>query len=136
MAGTVETPYRRAGRGGTVLLLGAAGLFDELAETLRVVEPLRLPAGPVRTGGPEDAVDRVRGLDEGVWRDWLKGLVDGLGLEQPALVVGTGLEAGVRRVAAQDPDRFGPVLAAGTPARVRAALAVHEARGRNGIIDV
>lgn len=126
VTGTTETPYRRAGRGATVLLLGAGVLFDQLAETLRVVEPLRIP--PVREAAP---ADRTEAPDDTAWRDWLRGLVDGLGLDRPALLVGAGLEAAVRRAVGEDPYRFGPVIEAGTAAQVRAALAIS-----NEIIDV
>ena len=112
VTGVLETPYRRAGRGATVLLLGASGLFDELAESLRVVEPLRLPEAPAGVGE----------LGEAGWREWLRGLVDGLGVDRPALVVDAGLEASVLRAVDGDPDRYGPVIAAGTAAEVRAAI--------------
>ncbi len=107
----VETPYRRAGRGTVVLLLAAVpGLMEGLAAEYRVIEPLRRPSDP---GGRD-------------WMTWLRGLVDGLGLDRPALVVELADSAVVRLRVAAEPDRFGPVVEAGplpvVMARLRSAL--------------
>lgn len=116
VAGTFETPYRRAGRGPSVLLLAqGTGLLEALAGELRIFEPLRVPAEP---GAPE-------------WIAWLHGLLDGLGLERPAVVVDAGGAEPVRQLAAAAPDRLGPVVEASSPAEVRALLL-----GGNEIIDV
>lgn len=123
VAGTVETPYRRAGQGPTVLLLGAGMLFDELRKGLRVIEPLRLPAGADTTPRLPAAAAGAVEPDPAAWQAWLQGLVDGLGLDRPALLVGAELEATVRRAVARDPDRFGPVVPAGPATGALAALA-------------
>lgn len=97
VTGGDEIPYRRAGHGRPVVLLTPdPRLFDLLAARLRVVQPLRMPGDP---GG-------------GAWHRWLQGLVDGLGLDRPALVVDTLLAGPVRRLAAIDPDRFSVVVEA------------------------
>lgn len=108
VTGGAETPYRRGGRGSVtvVLLTDRAGLFDALLPAVRVVEPLRRPAEP---GSP-------------AWQDWLRAVVDGLGLDRPALVVEPALMGAARRLAAVDPDRFGAVVEAAGPAVVRSRL--------------
>lgn len=109
-----ETRYRRAGHGRAVLLLvHDDALFTDLARDLRVVEPL----GP--DGGPSDPE----------WHAWIQGLVDGLGLDRPALVVDPGAGSIVRRLTATDPDRFGPVVDSGTAAAVRARLVADSGGG-------
>ena len=133
VAGTMETPYRRAGRGATVLVLGAPGLFDELTETMRVIEPLLLPPAAIGAVGA-GSDDGAGPPEDTAWHEWLQGLVDGLGLDRPAIAVAPELEAVARRAAARDPDRFGPVVAAGTVSQARTALAAYE-RGRHEIID-
>lgn len=116
VSGTFETPYRRAGRGPSVLLLAqGTGLLEALAGELRVFEPLRAPAAP---GAAE-------------WIAWLHGLLDGLGLERPAVVVDASAAGPVRQLAAAEPDRLGPVVEASSPSEVRGLLI-----GGNEIIDV
>lgn len=115
MAGAIETPYRRAGRGPSALLLAhGTPLLEGLAGDLRVFEPLRAPAEP---GTPE-------------WVAWLGGLLDGLGLERPAVVVDAACVEPVRQLAAAAPDRLGRVIEATVPSEVRAMLL-----GENEIID-
>lgn len=95
MTGGDEIPYRRAGHGRPVVLLTRdARLFDLLARRVRVVQPLEVPGDPEGT----------------VWHRWLQGLVDGLGLDRPALVVDPLLAGPARRLAILDPDRFGAVV--------------------------
>jgi len=115
--GGAETPYRCGGSGSAtvVLLTDRAGLFDELVHAVRVVEPLRRLAHP---GSP-------------AWQDWLRAVVDGLGLDRTVLVVEPALAGAARRLASIDPDRFGAVVEAATPAAVRSLLLA-----RNESIDV
>jgi pimeloyl-ACP methyl ester carboxylesterase len=105
--GRFETSYRRAGSGGAVLLLTGptepnAGdwLFGQLAGCFRTIAPV-LPAG--LEGGSGTATD----LEEGRIDDWLRGLIDGLGLERPALVASITRETGLLRFMALDPERVG-----------------------------
>jgi pimeloyl-ACP methyl ester carboxylesterase len=101
--GTFETSYRRAGTGGTVLLLAGtvdAGdwLFDQLALHFRIVAPV-LPM-ELDSGSGDNMAGSDRGLE-----GWLRGLIDGLGLERPAVVAGAARGAGLLRFMALDPDR-------------------------------
>jgi pimeloyl-ACP methyl ester carboxylesterase len=105
--GRFETPYRRAGSGGVVLLLTgptepSAGdwLFGQLAGCFRTIAPA-LPAELEGGSGTAPALDE-RGIDE-----WLRGLIDGLGLERPALVASATQGTGLLRFMALDPDRVG-----------------------------
>ena len=136
-----ETVYRRAGHGRAVLLLDAPpGLFARLTapprgareteawlvvEPIRV-EPIRVETGPRPTGPARaDPPGRVPyGPGTPGWRQWLEELVDGLGVERPVVVVGSGLAGVVRSLAAEDPDRFGPVVDAVPDALARAGLPV------------
>jgi pimeloyl-ACP methyl ester carboxylesterase len=95
--GSVETAYRRAGSGRTVLLLVGEGdaavdwLFEQLAVRFRTIAPLR-PGG----------------IDEGGYATldlWLRGLIDGLGLQRPALVAGVADARSLLRFATIDPER-------------------------------
>lgn len=94
-----EIPYRRAGRGRASLLLCEPGrperepVFRRLASLGLVVEPLVLPEP---------------GLAD--WPRWLRGIVDGLGLDRPDLVVSAGLVDGARRFLEEDPYRAGALL--------------------------
>ena len=99
--GSVETAYRRAGRGRPVLLLvdlaqaARDRLFWRLAETAMVVEPA-LPPPP------------------GEWPRWLRGVVDGLGLDRPDLVVVESWVPAAEAFAREDPDRAGRIVPIGT----------------------
>jgi pimeloyl-ACP methyl ester carboxylesterase len=105
--GAIETAYRRAGAGDAVLLLTGTTearepdwLFDQLARHFRIVAPM-VPAG---LDGRADRDPTGGGLElEG----WLRGLIDGLGLERPAVVAGAACGAGLLRFMVLDPDRVG-----------------------------
>lgn len=97
--GSTETVYRRAGQGPTlVLLLGPRSaderdrLLSSLARAFRVIDPTP----------PEDVGDG--------WSSWLRGVVDGLGLQRPALVADPGTASRAEALARSDPHRFGPVI--------------------------
>jgi pimeloyl-ACP methyl ester carboxylesterase len=105
--GPFETWYRRAGVGGPVLLLigppaAAVGdwLFSQLAGRFRTIAPV-LPAGLAGASGTGTPVEG------GGLEDWLRGLIDGLGLEQPALVAAAERGVGLLRFMALDPERVG-----------------------------
>lgn len=73
--GAVETRYQRAGQGSPLILLraeyaGADPLFERLATAFKVIAP---------------ELSSCR--DASCFEDWLRELVDGLGLDQPRVVV-------------------------------------------------
>lgn len=96
--GTTETQYRRAGHGPPVLLLFAEGsadelgahLFDRLAAGFRVIAPT-CPAG----------VEIA---------DWLRDLIEGLGLIRPAIVADEPFALASLGLSMQEPDRVGAVV--------------------------
>jgi pimeloyl-ACP methyl ester carboxylesterase len=105
--GPFETSYRRAGAGDAVLLLigpteAEAGdwLFSQLARRFRITAPVV----PVGLDGDSDT-DRP-GVGGGL-EGWLRGLIDGLGLERAALVAGAARGADLLRFTALDPERVG-----------------------------
>lgn len=104
-AGSLETRYARAGVGRPVLLLAtphgelpAAALFTALARECRVFAP-RLP----RAGGREDTETPA----------WLRGLIDGLGLQRPAVIAAPGYAELARDFAINDSDRVGGLILLG-----------------------
>jgi hypothetical protein len=90
-AGAVETRYRRAGQGPQLLLLTA----DADAEWVAGVIPLLVAR--FRVFVPEVPADAGPG--------WLRGLIDGLGLDRPALVAGLTLSSLLDRFLETDADR-------------------------------
>jgi hypothetical protein len=101
-AGSLETRYARAGVGRPVLLLAApdeelpgSDLFAALARECRVFTPL-LPQADGREGTATAA--------------WLQDLVDGLGLEGPAVVAAPPYAELARDFAINDGDRVGGLI--------------------------
>lgn len=101
-AGAFETAYRRAGRGGTVLLVLAGEdqaiedwLFVTLGERFRTIAPVL----------PREAETAASLFDA-----WLSALIDGLGLEQPAVVAGAAHAHALLSLAARDPERLGRLV--------------------------
>ena len=102
--GTFETRYRRAGSGASVLLLDPQGhqapgawLFDALTARFRVIAPVV----PQAVAAGDEAA--------GALEPWLRGLVDGLGLDRPGVVASASLGPALRRFEARDPFRLGPI---------------------------
>lgn len=100
-----ETPFRRVGDGSHVVVLEGretdgvvAGLVDLLAPHCRLFI-LRYPDDWSR--GAEPAGE--------AWLGWLRGVIDGLGLASPALLVHARLAAHALRFAIADPGRVGRV---------------------------
>lgn len=93
-AGTIETPYRRAGHGPTLLLLSGeddgdaadAPLFAVLSTAFRVIAPRPVMA----EDGPA----------------WLRDVMDGLGLTRAILVAAPPFAAAAQACARDDPDRI------------------------------
>lgn len=107
--GAVETPYWRAGQGRCVLLLVERGaspppLFLGLAASFRVTAPAP-PAAFAEWVAPEGA----QGEGDAATL-WLRGVIDGLGLDRPGLVADHRFGAFVLRFEASDPDRVGRVV--------------------------
>jgi pimeloyl-ACP methyl ester carboxylesterase len=104
--GSFETPYRRDGSGAPILLLGEdengtdeQALFAALAVSFRVLAPLMPRGAYAARGGLPDA--------------WLRGLIDGLGIERPAVVGGPSHGLWLLRYAEADPDRVGRLAVVG-----------------------
>lgn len=99
-AGAQEISYRRAGFGPAVLILntedsdGSRWLFEQLSTRFRIIAPLAAPG----QDGPGPATYEAL-------EPWLRGLIDGLGLERPALVGGLAQGATLVRFATLDPHR-------------------------------
>ena len=114
LAGGIETPYRRAGCGPTVLLLVSGDAADtedlvrDLSEGFRVIAP----QVPTVAGAGLDALVR-----------WFRDLVEGLGLERPAIVVEASL-APVARSAAGKEGWCARVVTLGAGSRRRRLAAV------------
>lgn len=118
--GAFETSYRRAGTGAPVLLLDGGDpeigewLFRSLAARFRVVAPARR--------------DGQAGFEA-----WLRGLIDGLGLDQPAVVAAVADGAALLAFAAIDPLRLRRLaLVEGPPGALSRAGALDDAIGAAG----
>lgn len=103
--GSLETRYARAGVGRPVLLLAApdrelpaAGLFTALARECRVFAPL-----PPQADGRESTATPA----------WLRDLIDGLGLERPAVIAAPAYAELTRDFAINDRDRMGGLILLG-----------------------
>lgn len=117
--GSVETPYLRGGCGAPVLLLRSLAyadgsgrtreedaVFQALAQTFRVISPLVPPPG-VKSEGER----------------WLRDVIDGLGLDRPAVVADAALAPLLFRFAFRDRGRIGTVV----------ILPEEEAAGRHAV---
>lgn len=110
--GTTEIAYLRAGKGPVAVLLGctegdvvpapdggptppstASPLLAALSAAFRVIVPLIPP--------PREQEEGER---------WIQGLIDGLGLDRPALVVDSRLAPLVNGFVRRDPQRVGVVV--------------------------
>lgn len=102
----VEIPYLRAGRGPAVLLLtgmsreedeeplpGGGAVLEILSLRFRVIAPLQTPP-PGRTTGAH----------------WIRGIIDGLGLDRPMVITEADQAPLLLRAIARDPGRLGAVL--------------------------
>ncbi len=102
----VEIPYLRAGRGPAVLLLtgmsreegeeplpGDGPVLEILSLRFRVIAPLRTPPS-----GPTNGAH------------WIRGIIDGLGLERPMVVAEAEQAPLLLRAIARDPEQIGAVL--------------------------
>jgi hypothetical protein len=100
--GAVVVPCVRAGRGSTVLVLGA-GPLDRLAESpvFRQLSRASRAIGAVPPAGCE-------------WT-WLRDLIDGLGIERTKVVADRTLAELVQRFADECPDRLEGVVCMGEP---------------------
>jgi hypothetical protein len=100
--GSMETGYRRAGRGQPVLLLttGAHHAWDEiftaLSKEFRMIQPVEPEA-----------------LAPGAVVEWLASIIEGLGLEQPVLLVDEGSAEAAERLVQLHPGLAGAVVRTG-----------------------
>jgi hypothetical protein len=101
--GAVETRYRRVGQGPQLLLLATAPepdwmtrAIEPLAQRFRVFVP-EVPAWA--TEAPWPAASSPAG-------DWLRGLIDGLGLDCPGVVAGSEMTGMLTRFVNTDADRL------------------------------
>lgn len=97
--GEEVTAYVRAGRGRTVLLVGAGGSDDLPSPTL--VEAL---SRDFRVVAPAHSVP-----GDGLGGRWICGIIEGLGLDRPALVW-LGDDAWLDAFVEAHGDRVGPVV--------------------------
>jgi len=123
-AGATETHYRRAGSGPAVLLLfpggaddpPAARLFARLARRFRVIAPR--PPASVR------AAACFAGGDPTPVADWLRDLIDGLGLVRPGLVVCHAFGPAALAFSRTDPGRAGALVTLSRDASVPNGAAI------------
>jgi len=103
-AGGCETRYIRAGRGRVVLLLSTGDLAAEAADPLldRLGEGFRVIAANV----PPGLVDET----PAAFSRWLDGVIDGLGLQRPAIVADFRDAPCLARPDGFDPDRVACIL--------------------------
>ncbi len=109
-AGGWETRYVRAGRGPQVLILTMAGdggwahgLLSALASRFRVYLPERPGLG--------SDID-IRSEDAAVW---LRGVIDGLGLDRPVVVADAELQPMLESFTTTDAELVGRVTLIGAP---------------------
>jgi hypothetical protein len=95
-AGAMETRYRRAGQGPQLLLLGpGADGEGEVGWVAGAIPPL---VDRFRVFVPEVPADASP--------DWLRGMIDGLGLDRPGVVADATLGELVARFLETDADRL------------------------------
>jgi hypothetical protein len=132
--GAQETHYLRCGRGDRVVVVLTADaaerrrLMRHYADGGRViapVPPLRDATAPVAAGGaagePDDARRWLAWMtqdDEGrAAADWIFGVIDGLGLERPAVVLAADLAWLAARLADGSGDAFDLLERTAPPSR-------------------
>lgn len=102
MVGAVETAYRRAGRGPTVLILTGAPPFPStdsaslrpLVARARVIVPEQVTISALAMAAAESETPFVR---------WLDGFLEGIGVEAVTLVAAEAFAPEVQRFAARHP---------------------------------
>jgi hypothetical protein len=105
--GAEETRYLRCGRSGSVVLVVALE-DDERLRLLRLLAAARRVIAPVPPA-LSDSPTAWSGADLGAW---LRNVVEGLGLDRPALVLEAALAALAPAVDAVAGDAIGPCMVA------------------------
>lgn len=117
-AGGVDTPYQRMGRGPTLLLLvdeaepldRTGNVVEVLARDFRVIRPRLVPSvwssgrrsrQGAPTGTPTPMAPGITPFQ------WLRGLIEGLGLERPGLVLGPSVARTLEPFPSRHPDEIG-----------------------------
>jgi hypothetical protein len=119
-AGPIETRYTRTGRGPHLLVLGRdedadwlGALLPRLAERFRIFIP-ELPAW-VPAAPPAGHANAMTAHAEAV-AAWLRGVIGGLGLDQPGIVAAAPLAELLLRFAVTDGDRLDRIALVAPPA--------------------
>jgi hypothetical protein len=111
-AGEVETRYRRTGCGPPVVVLGY-----EFDDEDRLPEPLGPLAGRFRVIVPDpagiEALAPATSPEPASFPGWLRGFLEGLGIEGARVVAEAGLDAALARFVALNPGQIDRLLIIG-----------------------
>jgi hypothetical protein len=101
--GAVETRYRRVGHGPQVLVLATA---PEPEWMTRAIEPLSQRFRLFVPEAPAWVAEAPWPAGSSAASDWLRGLIDGLGLDRPGVVASSEMTGMLTRFVHTDADRL------------------------------